>query len=313
MRHRKAKDLVHWERRYPAGQRGGYGEYVDHIKALRDGYYQEFLDNKRETLPSVDEIIAAFGEAPPEEFSRAYDVSDQDLEGRLEHIQRKYLLRFKNIRRSWSLLLQFMPELMSKNRSLSILEMSTAHGATLEILRHFGHVVTGNDYANFLGRKGAVDTRYRRLNEFDLSRHMDDHGLQSISDDDETGNGMIDWPYRPIIESVSLDVDLFDAGRVPYPYKDNSFDCVICMDAIEHYCHPLDWMGVVDEFTRISQQSVLLITNPVQKHRLDDAQYMNAFYSFQQAMRQYDKRGFQCIHAGIRRNQLTTFKLAKLA
>ncbi len=307
MRHKNAKDLVYWERRYPAGQRGGWPEYADRIPGFREEFQSRFHFGKRETQPTVDEIIATFDEVPPEEFTHAYELSDEDLEGRLSRVQKKYLLRFKNIRRSWALLLQYMPELMQRGQAKKVLEMSTAHGATLEILRHFGHEVRGNDYANFLGGRAPVDTRFRRLNEHSLEGLPDDHGLLDGNDD------RLDWPYRPIIESIGIEVDLFDAGHVPYPYEENAFDSVICLDAIEHYCHPLDWIGIVDEFTRIARESVLIIPNPVQRHLLDDKEYMEAVGRFQKDIRKYDKRGFRCVHAGIRRNQLTVFKLVRIA
>jgi len=308
MARKNHKDLVKWESTYPAGRRGGYAEFVDDIKKLRDSYYAEFLSGKIPRLATIDEVIAAFDNIPPEELSAAYNLSDEDLEGRLKFVQRKYMLRFKNIRRSWAMLLQYMPELMSRGREREVLEMSTAHGATLEILRSFGHKVRGTDYPNFMSGKYGVDSRFRNLNEHDLSQFQDDHSIGS-GDRDKME---LDWIYRPIIESIGVSVDLFDAGNLPYPYKDDSFDFVCCMDAIEHYCHPTDWLEVVDEFVRISRESVLIVTNPVQKFLLDDESYMQPFYKFHQDMQSYDRGGFNCVTAGIHRNQLTVFKLMKI-
>ncbi len=307
MARRTHKEIVQWERAFPTGRRGGYPAFVEDIRKLRDSYYAEFLKDKSPRLATIDEVIAAFGKLPPEEFSEAYDLSDEDLEGRLKHVQRKYMLRFKNIRRSWAMLLQYMPELMSQGRKRNVLEMSTAHGATLEILRNFGHEVRGNDFPNFLTGKTGVDSRFRGVNEHDLTCFTDDHGLN----DGDQDNHELDWIYRPITESIGLEVDLFDGGHLPYPYEDKSFDFICCMDAIEHYCHPKDWLEIVNEFVRISRESVLIITNPVQGHLVDDESYMKPFYKFHQDMQSYSRDGFGCVLAGVHRNQLTVFKLLK--
>ncbi len=303
---RSHRELVAWEKKYPTGRRGGYAEFREDLVTLRDRYYQEFLKSKAPRAPNVDEVIAAYDILPPEKFSKAYDLDADMLEGRLKGIQKKYILRFKNIRRSWAMLLQYMPELMSGDRSLKVLEMSTAHGATLEVLKELGHDVVGNDYANFLGR-GDADTRFRNVNELDLNGARDDHGLNQGND-----GQIMDWPYKPIIESIGIPVDLFDAGKTPYPYDAGWFDAIICMDALEHYCHPKGWMQIVDEFTRISRESVFLLTNPVQGHLVDDKSYMDAFYRFQKSMLAYSNNGFRCVTSGIHRNQLTAYKLVKI-
>ncbi len=301
-------ELIKHERLFPTGHREGYAGFKNELTSLRDRFYAEFLGNKKPKQPEVNEILAAFDSLPPEEFSSAYELSDDDIQKLATMIQRKYMLRFKNIRRSWALLIQHMPELMSSDApTRDVLEMSSAHGATLEILRHFGHRPIGNDFPNFLTDKSEVNSRLRRINGVDLTQITDDHGTLA-------GDGTVDsWLYQPIIESLGLDVRLFDAGQTPYPFESGSFDTVMCFDAIEHYCHPLDWMVVVDEFVRLSRRSVLLITNPVQGNKLDDNPYMNAFYQFQKDMVSYSNAGFECIHAGISRNQLTAYKLAKLS
>jgi len=301
-------ELIKHERRFPTGHREGYAGFEKEMNTLRDEFYKEFLENRQPKQPSVNEVLAAFDSRPPEEFSSAYDLSKESIRKLAKMVQRKYVVRFKNVRRSWALLIQYMPELMiSDTTAHDVLEMSSAHGATLEILRHFGHRPVGNDFPNFLTAKSEVDSRYRRINSVDLTKITDDHGSLS-------GDGTVDsWLYQPIIESLGLDVRLFDAGQTPYPFDDGSFDSVICFDAIEHYCHPLDWLAVVDEFVRLSRRSVLLITNPVQANNLEDAAYMKAFYRFQKDMVSYSNAGFECLHAGINRNQLTVYKLAKIS
>lgn len=300
--------LVAHERRFPTGHREGYPGFVREMAALRDSFYADFLAHKRPKQPEVNEVLAAFDDLPPEEFSHPYAIDPAALDGLGRSVQRKYIVRFKNIRRSWAILLQHLPELMAAGAPRrAVLEMSTAHGATLEILRFKGHRVRGNDFPNFLGRNPAVDTRYRSVNDYDLTNEVDDHGLNP-----EPGE-IACWPYHAIIESLNLPVDLFDGGSVPYPYDDLSFDCVICLDALEHYCHPKDWMSVVDEFVRLARESVLVVTNPVQAQNLANEVYMDAFHAFQRGMRTYDRGGMRCIHAGINRNQLTVFKLMRMA
>ena len=302
------QELVERESQFPTGHRTGYAGYLTHMMQLREEFYGAFLVTKTPKQPTVDEIIAAFCEPPPEAFSKPYELTSDGLSALAKTVQRKYMPRFKNIRRSWAILLQHMPELMfDGDMPRDVLEMSTAHGATLEILRHHGHRVIGNDFANFLGRKGGPDSRFRGANELDLAAAADDHLLNS-------GDGTVQsWPYQPIIESLDLDVRLFDAGHVPYPFETRSFDCVLCFDALEHYCHPKDWMMIIREFTRLARQSVLLITNPVQGQMVSDAAYMEHFYAFQTQMRRYNENGFQCVHAGVNRNQLTVFKLMQVA
>ncbi|PTV95685.1 methyltransferase family protein [Rhodobacter aestuarii] len=301
------KELIEREAQFPTGSRKGYAGYLEELSQLRGDFYAEFLKQKIPKQPSVDEVIAAFDAPPPEAFSAPYALSEEAIAQLSKSVQRKYVVRFKNIRRSWHLLLQYMPELMvEEGARQDVLEMSSAHGATLEILRHFGHRAIGNDFANFLGRDGGLDTRFREANALDLAAAEDDHKLNH-------GDGAIlNWPYRPLIESKGLDVRLFDAGHVPYPFEDNSFDTVLCFDALEHYCHPKDWLKIVGEFTRLARRSVLLITNPVQAHLLSDTTYMETFYAFQKAMRRYRDNGFACVYAGINRNQLTVYKLMHL-
>jgi len=297
--------LVQHEAEFPTGHREGYSGYQQEMHALRENFYAQFLKTHNPKQPSVNEVIAAFGDLPPEELTHAYDIPEDVLEQMGRTVQRKYIVHFKNIRRSWANLIQYMPELMAEGAApQDVLEMSTAHGATLEILRLKGHRTVGNDYANFLGQYGEPDTRCRPANDVDLTGYTDSHGNVA----GEFGG----WPYQPIIDSLGLDVRLFDAGRTPYPFEGKRFDSVLCFDALEHYCHPGDWLKIIAEFTRLARKSILLITNPVQGHLVDDEGYMSAFYGFQQAMRSYNRNGFQCVYAGLNRNQLTVYKLMRV-
>ncbi|MFD2172773.1 class I SAM-dependent methyltransferase [Rhodobacter lacus] len=296
-------ELIEREQRFPAGHRLGYPGYAEEMRKLCAEFEADFGPDPL----SVNRVIAAFGALPPEAFSEPYRLDAEALERVSHTVQRKYVVRFKNIRRSWARLLEHMPELMVEGGPpRDVLEMSSAHGATLEVLRHFGHRAVGNDYANFLGWRDGPDSRFRDVNGAELSDTVDNHHLNS-------GDGPVtDWPYKPFIESQGLDVRLFDAGHVPYPFADKSFDSVLCFDAIDHYCHPKDWMTIIGEFTRLARQSVLVILNPVQQHLLTDESYMEPFRAFQSEMRSYRANGFSCIHAGLQRNRLTVFKLMHL-
>lgn len=299
------RDLIRREAEYPTGDRDGWAGYAAKMKARRTDFYREFRSAARPPQPDVNDILAAFDDLPPGAFAKPYDLDEAGIEHLARSVQKKYVVRFKNIRRSWAILLQHMPELMAPGTPpRDVLEMSTAHGATLEILRHKGHRVVGNDYANFVGL-ADVDTRFRRIGGVSLNGVADDHGLN------EPGTDHRDWPYKPIVESLGLDVRLFDAGSLPYPFDDKSFDSVLCFDAIEHYCHPSDWMRIIGEFCRLARRSVLVITNPVQPFLLSDDDYMDAFHGFQRRIRNEPVAGFVCISAGVYRNQLTVFKLMR--
>lgn len=299
-------ELIENERARPADHRNDYDGYRRKMATLRDTFFDQFLTREVRRHPSNDEIIAAFGDLPPADLAVPYELTPEGLEHVSRCIQRKYVIHFKNVRRCWALLLQQMPELMAEGCApREVLEMSTAHGATLEILRRKGHRVIGNDFANFVGG-ATMDSRYRNFNGSDLTTARDDNGLHD-------GSGMVhDWPYRPITESLGLDVRLFDGGSGPYPFEDKSLDTVICFDAIEHYCHPRDWIKVVSEFTRIARRSVLLVPNAVAPYEAKRKDYIEAVYAFQRDMRNYSDDGWVCVHAGVLRNQLSVFKLMRL-
>ncbi|WP_328799733.1 class I SAM-dependent methyltransferase [Sedimentimonas flavescens] len=218
--------------------------------------------------------------------------------------QRKYLNRKTNIRRAMNRVSLFLPELMS-GKPQRILELSTAHGAILEVLRHYGHKVVGNDYVNMVsGETQAERAIYRDINDQSFSRAFDDYGLPVPS-----GGVLEDWPYRPIIESINIPMQLFDAGITPYPVETASFDYVISMQAIEHYCHPRDWLKIVDEMCRISRRSVFLLLNPMMPEMAADPHYSEAFHTAREALRDYDQNGFRCVGCHLHWGQALGFKL----
>lgn len=306
MRRRHAQ-LVQLERERPTGHVAGYAGFLGYLKDLRDDFERSFWTAGARRMPDDNEVLAAFDDPPPEDLAHAYDLNAEALEQVARTVQRKYVLHFKNIRRSWALMLQYMPELMAEGAERqSVLEMSTAHGATLEVLRRKGHQVTGNDFAAFFGSDSPADSRLRAAGAVDLTQLADKDGLNAPG-------AITRWPYQPIIESLGLDVRLFDAGNPPYPFEDRSFDTVLCFDAIEHYCHPRDWMAIVGEFTRLARKSVLVVINPLNPYNdlAEVADYAEAHRAFQRGMRSYNARGFRCVLAGMHRHQVSVFKLMR--
>lgn len=201
-----------------------------------------------------------------------------------------------------------LPELMFDNApKKKVLEMSTAHGAVLEVLRHFGHDVTGNDYANMLTAKDdAVSSILRPLNYEDANRKTDDYGnaVDLNSSEDVT------WPYKNIIEAIDIPMRIFDAGKVPYPAEDGEFDVTICLQALEHYCHPDDWMAIVKEFCRITKESIVIFLNPPDRAaQMDKGDYLASFDKARLALRKYDANGFRCVHTSIWFGHALGFKL----
>ena len=247
------------------------------------------------------DFIDLFGEAPPPGLTGPYPLGPEGL-ARNADLQKKYIGRRRNIRRSWNRLQLYLPELLG-GPPQAVLEMSTAHGAMLEILRAYGHEVMGTDYANMAWRKlGAPMSQFRPLNDPEFARAFDDHG-HPIDPENP------DWPYRHIVESVGLPVTIFDAGHLPYPFADKSWDVVLCLQAIEHYCRPEDWPQIVAEFCRIARRTVFVLLNPMQEaYRTRDG-YAEAFDGFRRAMRGWRRDGFVCTSAHVHWGEALGFKL----
>lgn len=248
-----------------------------------------------------------FGDPVPEALLEPYDLDGERLI-RSEQIQKKYRDRAANSKRCWNRIQLFLPELLIQSRPQKVLEMSTAHGGMLDILRHFGHDVTGNDYANMMKNKpGRPSSFFRAANDEGFSRAVDDHGNELEAAETEP-----DWPYRHITEALDLPMAIFDAGYTPYPFEDKAFDVLICIQAIEHYCHPRDWMRVVDEFCRITSKTILLIPNPITPSLAQDPDYKAEFDQFMLEMRRYDRNGFMCTSCHMHWSQPQGFKLTSV-
>ncbi len=267
---------------------------------------RDFADPKIRKLVRAERTKAdnldLFGEKPPAELMTPYPLDDEGT-ARSALLQQKYVDRARNIERCWNRVQLYLPEMISAP-PMDVLEMSTAHGGMLEILRHFGHNVVGNDYANMVSKRAGQEmSQFRSLNDESFTRHEDDIGLPIAADETP------DWPYRHIVESVGLPMKIFDAGHAPYPFEDKAVDVTICIQAIEHYCHPRDWMAIVDEFCRISRKSVFVMLNRLIPEFREKPDYLEAFTDFRLGMRSYRKHRFVCVGSHVHWDQALGFKL----
>ncbi|MEM6480073.1 MAG: class I SAM-dependent methyltransferase, partial [Pseudomonadota bacterium] len=250
---------------------------AEHRDALRRVRKTHQKLEKRATIRG--DTMALFSEELPASLMGPYELTDAEA-ARAGVVQGKYLNRNANLKRAWNRTQRFAPELLlDDGPKYRVLELSTAHGAQLEVARHYGHEAMGCDFANmvFTGKDGKGKrwgdnvAALRGLNDTNFERKVDDHGIEI------TGGLDQDWPYRPITEAINLPMTIFDGGKTPYPFDDKSYDVTMCFQAIEHYCHPKDWMRVVDEMCRITTRSIILLLNPVHRDYARDEAYTDAF------------------------------------
>ncbi len=269
------------------------------VRDIKDPEIRKLVRQERNKADNLD----LFGEKPPAALMTPYPLSPEGKE-RSAKLQQKYVDRARNIERCWNRIQLYLPELLITKDPHRVLEMSTAHGAMLEILRHYGHDVVGNDFANMVSRRAGQEmSQFRALNDETFTRTEDDIGLPI------EGATEIDWPYRLIVESIALPMKIFDAGHVPYPFEDKQFDVIICSQAIEHYCHPTDWLPIVDEFCRLSRKTVFVLLNRLIPEFRAKEDYNAAFTAFRHGMRAYDRNGFHCVASFVHWDQALGFKL----
>ena len=215
----------------------------------------------------------------PIEQPTNYRLKNYDIERINRRIARKYLNRHRNLLRSWIRICTHTPETTVKGSPKDILEFSTAHGAMLELWRALGHNVHGTDY--------AMDPSQLRA-----FKPLDDKTRDCLerSHSYEVRPEVPGWIYQPIIESLNLDVTLFDASKLPYPFEDNSFDIVVCYQAIDAYAEPYDWTKITDEFCRIARSTVVIGFNatPIKQPMAHSAKGW-------EALRTYNRNGFRNI------------------
>ncbi len=254
-------------------------------------------------------MLDLFGDPLPEHFNKEY--AKQNVDDHLDlDLQSKYKSRLSNLRRCWGRTQLYLPELMhSGMQKHRVFEMSTAHGGMLEVLRYFGHDVVGNDYVNLVaGKEDGSRALFRDLNDGAFSRTKDDYGL-SVPAENEA---LTDWPYRQIIESIKIPMKLFGGGITPYPVEDKEFDVLLCMQAIEHYCHPRDWIAVLDEFCRITRKSIVLLLNPMMSNlQGSERDYAEFYNQAKLEMRKYSRNGFVCSSCHIMWGEVVGFKFTK--
>lgn len=219
----------------------------------------------------------------PESFPSQYDFGGYP-ERQVIRIARKYLLRKDNLRRAWARIHHHFPETVAPGPKLDILEFSTAHGAMLEVWHHFGHRVRGTDFAGWPDNYNAKAKRPGFLSDaFDVSH------------DYPRAKKNLGWIYQPIIEGLGYQVDLFDAGALPYAYADKSYDVICCYQAIEAYASPEKWINIVDEFCRIARKSIVVGFNPPSVKLRNDEDHMDLVRSATDELRSYNRNGFKCI------------------
>ncbi len=253
------------------------------IRALRKQY---------NALRRGADAMQLYTDGMPDELLTPYPV-DWDTVETPRDIQGKYKERARNCERSWSRIQQFTPELLrTKTPKKRVFEMSTAHAGMLEVARHFGHDVLGNDYLNFVqGQAKGEGAVHRKANEEITDRDFDDYGRPIPKD----GSPVESWAYEHIIKSIDMPIKLFDGGMVPYPIDDKSHDIMFCMQAIEHYCHPDEWDKVLAEFCRITTETIVVLLNKLPPHLEKQPDYVEAFERAKIALRDYDENGFECV------------------
>ena len=243
-----------------------------------------------------------FGERPPTALLKPYP-SEASAGHTRRGIQRKYQSRRNNVMRCWNRVQLFAPELMMEGPPQNVFELSTAHGAMLEVCRHFGHNILGNDYVNMVSGQPGESSAYRPLNA-QLAREKDDHGQKLAEVQFEQ-----DWPYRQIIEALDIPITIFDAGFIPYPLESKSQDYLFCFQAIEHYAHPDHWPDLVDEFCRIARKAVIILLNPLYEDFAGKPGYADAFEAARRDLKCFDRNGFRCTAVQMHWGQALGFKL----
>lgn len=228
----------------------------------------------------------------PDQFKTPYALGNYDRD-RVSDIMWKYLVRQVNCQRAWVRLNHHMPEALVGG-PLDVLELSTAHGATLEILRSFGHRVVGNDYPWVV--EGA-DRRHKGERRSWHRTILDD--VTAVTHDNPVADPVEGWPYQPIIESLGLDVRLFDGGAPPYPFDDDSVDHVVSYQAIEAYGGPDRWLDFIREMCRIARKAVVVGFNPLPIQKYDGGGTVEDARAAWLALQRFDERGFRPVHFEI--------------
>lgn len=224
----------------------------------------------------------------PADMLLDYDLSPDGVE-RMKLLRKANTDRASNVLQAWHRAQLYVPELLTCEPQ-DVLEMSTVHGALLEVLRHHGHRVMGTDYAPVVWSS-------------------DPSVLEDGTFAADTPRP--DWPYRHVVDSVDLPMTLLDASAAPLPFKDKSFDTVICYQSMANYTYPEDWMGLVEEFCRVGRKSVFVMLDRPAPRLQADMKYRSAFDRFRSEMANFDQDGFACSETFAEQDQVLGFKLTK--
>lgn len=90
----------------------------------------------------------------------------------------------------------------------------------------------------------------------EVARHFG-HQLQST--DFLAGRGS---EFMPIHDALDAKAKFFDGSQLPYEFDDNSYDIVICNQAIDAYGRPRAYGRMINEMKRIARSKVQVIFNP---------------------------------------------------
>lgn len=217
----------------------------------------------------------------PLKAPKFYELGNYGHEAISGTIAPKYLNRRANLKRAWVRVCMHLPEATIPGETFDILELSTAHGAKLEVLRALGHRVEGTDFAIPEDQLRP----YQKLRNTEL-------GNLDASHNNPIKDRIPGWAYQPIIESLGLEVQLFNAGETPYPYEDKSFDYILCYQALDAYGPISEWPRIIDEMCRIARKGVVIGFNPPGK-RFGDGGDWNASRDGWEWLRTYNENGFR--------------------
>lgn len=68
--------------------------------------------------------------------------------------------------------------------------------------------------------------------------------------------------YEPIHKALGLDVVSFDGSQLPYSFADQSYDIVLCYQAIDAYGDIENYHDFISEMLRVARKKVVIVFNP---------------------------------------------------
>jgi len=143
-----------------------------------------------------------------------------------QRIPLKYQYRGLNALRELARAHVMFPEMIAGGAPLKVLDLSAGGCGVADVYGHYGHDVTIRDY--FV--TGA--------------------------------DGMPRNSYTAIHQELGLECEHFDGRERPYDFESDSFDLVLCHQALDAYGPVSSWSEAVGEMLRIARRSVGLVFNP---------------------------------------------------